>query len=128
MSAARHLRASWKLTSGVLILCVIMHLCNALTFYILASAAHAGLDAATTMIVAVPVILIALLPIALAGWGVREGAAVVGFGLYGVSPETAVTISVAFGLALVIASLPGGFYLWKGKPIQPLAGDAESLA
>jgi uncharacterized protein (TIRG00374 family) len=118
LSAARHLNQSWGLTAAVIGLSVVMHLFNAFTFYIFAAALHAGLDVSTTIIVAMPVMLIALLPIALAGWGVREGAAVVGFGLYGVPPETAVTISIAFGLSLVIASLPGGFYLWKSQLFQ----------
>jgi hypothetical protein len=123
ISATRHLRRSWPLTAGVIGLSAVMHLCNALTFYVLGTAVHAGLDVATTVMVAMPVMLIALMPIALVGWGVREGAAVVGFGLYGLAPETAVTMSVAFGLALVIASLPGGLFLWKGSPLlEPLDG------
>jgi uncharacterized membrane protein YbhN (UPF0104 family) len=115
LSAARYLRQSWSVSAGVIGLTVIMHVCNAVTFYILGTAAHAGLDVTAAVIVAMPVMLIALFPIALAGWGVRESAAAVAFGLYDVAPQTAVTISVAFGVALVIASLPGALFLWKDK-------------
>jgi uncharacterized protein (TIRG00374 family) len=130
-SAARHLIVSWKLAAGIVVLSVVMHLCNALAFYILGKAAGLSLDMLTTIAVALPVMLIALMPIALAGWGVREGAAVVGYGLFGVAAETAVTISVAFGLALLIASLPGGLYLWFGRSSAKAARmntDGDSLA
>jgi len=114
-SAARHLGSSWKLTGGIVLLSAVMHLLNAVTFYILATAAGVQLGVAVSLAVALPVMLIALMPIALAGWGVREGAAVVGYGLFGVVPQTAVAISVSFGLALLIASLPGAVYLWFAR-------------
>jgi uncharacterized protein (TIRG00374 family) len=129
-SAARHLTTSWPVTAGVVMLSAVMHLLNASVFYILADAVGMNLDIVTIAAVALPVMLIALMPVALAGWGVREGAAVVGYGLFGVAPETAVTISVGFGLALLVASLPGAIYLWRGKPAPatvPAQTENESL-
>jgi len=114
-SVARLLPQSPRVSTAVLALSVAMHLCNALAFYAIGVAAGSDLSVVVTSVVALPVMLIALMPIALAGWGVREGAAAVGFGLFGLPAETAVTISVAFGLALLIASLPGALYLWKGR-------------
>jgi uncharacterized protein (TIRG00374 family) len=114
-SAARHLAESWSLTGGVVALSVIMHLLNAFIFALLGTAAHVSLDMVTTALVSIPVMLIGLLPIALAGWGVREGAAVVGYGLLGVPAQIALAISVGFGITLLISSLPGAFYLWFGK-------------
>jgi uncharacterized membrane protein YbhN (UPF0104 family) len=121
-SAARHLGAAWGLTTGIVGLSVAMHLCNAAAFYVLGRAVDVPLDLLTVVAVALPVMLIALLPIAFAGWGVREGVAVVGFGLFAVPAQDAVTISVAFGVALLIASLPGGIYLWLGKRLAANAG------
>jgi len=114
-SAARHLGESWPLTAGVVGLSIVMHLLNAFIFSTLGAAAGISLDMTTTAIVAIPVMLIGLLPIALAGWGVREGAAVVGYGLLGVPPEIALAVSVGFGIALLISSLPGAIFLWFGK-------------
>ncbi len=116
-SAARHLASSWKLTIAVILINVIMHLCNALVFYILGLAADVNLSMANTVIVALPVMLMALMPIALAGWGVREGAAVVGYGLFGIGAQTATTLSITFGLVLLLTSLPGGIFLWAGKKV-----------
>lgn len=117
-SAARLLPRAPSLSAGVLVLSVVMHLCNVLAFYVLAVAAGSDLGIGMVTVVALPVMLIALMPIALAGWGVREGAAVVGFGLFGMPAETAVVISVAFGVALLISSLPGALYLWFSRAAE----------
>lgn len=61
-----------------------------------------------------PVVLISMLPVSIAGWGVREGAMVVGFGLVGVAPADALAISICFGIASIIVGLPGGIlWLWN---------------
>src|SRR3954465_296445 len=60
----------------------------------------------------VPAIMeIAMLPISLAGWGVREGAAVVAFGALGLPADYALGASVAFGLTVAAVSMLGGI-LW----------------
>jgi len=53
------------------------------------------------------VFLIALMPLSVAGWGVREVGAVWLFGLVGVDRESALAISICFGILLVISGLPG---------------------
>ena len=58
-----------------------------------------------------PVMFITILPISLGGWGLREGAMVIAFGFLGMKGETAILLSVWFGIVLIIAALPGGF-LW----------------
>jgi len=55
-----------------------------------------------------PVVLLAALPISIAGWGVREGGMVYAFGLIGVPAADALVLSVLFGLVDMILSLPGG--------------------
>lgn len=70
------------------------------------------------LIVIPPVILITMLPISIAGWGLREGAMVVGLGLVGVVPSDALAISICFGLASVITGLPGGL-LWLSNRQAP---------
>lgn len=58
-----------------------------------------------------PVIFLLAVPISLAGWGLRETAMVVAFGLAGVARSHAVAVSVASGLAVMVFGLPGGL-LW----------------
>ncbi len=55
-----------------------------------------------------PVILVTTLPVSIAGWGVREGAMVAAFGFIGATPESALVLSVLFGLVALVSSLPGG--------------------
>jgi len=58
-----------------------------------------------------PVTLIQLLPVSLAGWGVRETALVVALGAFGVPAEAALATSILLGLCMILAGLPGGL-IW----------------
>lgn len=67
---------------------------------------------ATDSLLFIPfVMLIAMLPLSFAGWGLREGAMVVAFGLAGVAADITLAVSIAFGLIILITSLPG-LLLW----------------
>jgi glycosyltransferase 2 family protein len=120
-SAARHLTKSWKLGATVVVLSLLMQLCNILALFVLARAVGVSLDFLATAAVALPALLIASMPIALAGWGVREGAMIVGYGLFGVAPAAALAVSIAFGLAMLIVSLPGALFIRWGKQKQAAA-------
>jgi glycosyltransferase 2 family protein len=89
--------------------------------FVLARASDVGLDFLATAAVALPALLIATMPIALAGWGVREGAMIVGYGLFGVAPGAALAVSVGFGLASLAVSLPGIVFIRWGKPKEAAA-------
>ena len=56
-------------------------------------------------------VLASVLPISMAGWGVREGTMVALFGLVDIPPAQAMTVSVTFGMLMVLTSLPAGL-LW----------------
>jgi uncharacterized membrane protein YbhN (UPF0104 family) len=53
------------------------------------------------------VFLVALIPVSFAGWGLRELGAVWLFGLAGVASHLALAMSIAFGMLLLAASVPG---------------------
>lgn len=57
------------------------------------------------------VMLLTSLPISFAGWGLREGAIIVAFGVYGVPKETALALSLVYGVLHLVSSLPG-LVLW----------------
>ncbi len=84
---------------------------HALTIVVVWSVARAqGLalplpDAAVLFTVMVGVLLLA--PISVSGWGLRELATVSLLRNYGVAPETALLLSVCFGLVHAVGSLPG---------------------
>jgi glycosyltransferase 2 family protein len=50
---------------------------------------------------------VALAPISVGGWGLRELAVVSLLGAHGLAPERALIFSVCFGLVAVIGVLPG---------------------
>jgi hypothetical protein len=52
--------------------------------------------------------LVTALPISIAGWGVRETAFVVGFGLLALPAGDALLLSALFGLLTTVVRLPGG--------------------
>lgn len=61
--------------------------------------------------------LSALLPISIAGWGVREGAFVAGFGFVGVAAADAIAVSVLFGLLTMLVGMSGGLvWLLRRRP------------
>jgi uncharacterized protein (TIRG00374 family) len=60
----------------------------------------------------VPVaLLLAMVPVTIGGWGIREGALAAGFTHLGVPLEAAVAISLLFGMYLALMGLTGGA-LW----------------
>jgi uncharacterized membrane protein YbhN (UPF0104 family) len=61
-----------------------------------------------------PGLLVALVPISLGGWGIREGALIVLLSFYGITGEQALVVSTLFGLSLLTASTPG-FLVWLGQ-------------
>lgn len=66
--------------------------------------------AALTLLVP-PVLVTMLVPVSVAGWGVREGAAALLWGAVGLTASDGVAISVAYGLLVLVASLPGAAVL-----------------
>ena len=96
--------------------------------YLFARALALPVDLLDCLIITPPVMLVTAIPISIAGWGVREGAMVAGFGFLGVGATGALALSVLFGLAAIVAGLPGGV-LWllgrRGaeKPLHPPGPD-----
>lgn len=63
---------------------------------------------------------VALAPISVGGWGLRELAVVSLLGAHGLAPERALIFSVCFGLVAVIGVLPG-LIVWLVYPLPRLA-------
>ncbi len=69
---------------------------------------------------------VAIVPISISGWGLRELAVISLLGDHGVAPEKALLFSVCFGLTLAVGSLPGAF-AWLFYPVAPSRCSAECL-
>lgn len=89
-------------------------------------AAALGLEVPYLLLLAIVAmaIFLSLMPISLNGWGVREGAMVVGLSALSVSRESALAISLLYGAGSAIATLPGAF-IWAMRR-RHVVEDAET--
>ena len=92
--------------------------------YLLAQAMAANLSFAHAMLFVPLVTLVTILPISIAGWGLRESSMVVALGVVGVPAAQAFSTSVLFGLVIMASGIPGGI-LWLLSRKRGLAA-AES--
>lgn len=116
---ARRLFFSPKLAASSIGLSVIIHVGSAMIVFILALGMNIDIAALDCIILVPPVILVSVLPISMAGWGVREGAMITALGFAGVSSTDALVLSLVFGLVVLVFGLPGGA-LWfvRSRPID----------
>jgi len=84
----------------------------AVIVYAIARAMQIDVTVRDCILLVPPVILVTVIPVSIAGWGLREGAMVVAFGFINVPPGAAFAMSVLFGLTLAVASLPGSLLWW----------------
>ena len=108
-------------------LSLLVHIINIFVVYVLARGLEIGISFLDCFFLVPPVILAMTLPISIAGWGVREGAMIVALGLIGVSQESALVLSILFGLSITIAALPGGvIWLFSRNRTVPAMPDGEA--
>jgi len=58
-----------------------------------------------------------VIPLTVAGWGIREGAAAVLWPMVGLPAEQGVALSVGYGALVLVSSLPGVVFLFTGRPV-----------
>ncbi len=73
------------------------------------------LDFETFLIAVPPVFLLMIIPLSLAGWGIREGAMVGIFMLVYDDKAKILAMSILYGLLLIISALPGSYFWVKNK-------------
>jgi len=100
----------------LLSLSFLVQFCNILAVYVSLHCFNILITLHQCIIVMIPIILITMLPISVAGWGLREGVMIFGFGLLGITSGPVLAASIIFGLSLLISGLPGALvYLFKYK-------------
>jgi hypothetical protein len=82
-----------------------------LAFMLVAESLGVDLSFVSWVVIVPPVTLIQLVPVSLAGWGVRELGVVVVLTGFGIPAEAALAASLLFGLCMIVVGLPGGL-LW----------------
>jgi len=97
-------------SSKLLPLSIVIHFLTILTMYYVARALSIDINITILTIVVPVAILMMALPISFAGWGVREGVLVYGLSFYNIPLDSALAVSILFGLMGLVLSIPGLFF------------------
>ncbi len=89
------------------VLSIAIHAGAALAIFVLAIGSNVRVGLLDCFLLIPPVMFISMLPISIAGWGLRENAMVIALAIVGVPASDALAISIVFGVVGVIGSLPG---------------------
>lgn len=100
---------------SMILLSVVIHMLNIFVLYIISQSLGMNIGFHSMLVLIPPVLLISMLPISVAGWGVREGAMVAALNLVGAPAHQSLALSICFGLCLVAISLPGGALWFIGR-------------
>jgi uncharacterized protein (TIRG00374 family) len=123
----RHLAAASRISAAlcsshrdaaiVLACSVAIHLITATAAWCCAKAIASPVSFAQILFLMPPVLLIATLPVSIAGWGVRESSFMFAFAHAGLAQSDGLAISILFGAASFIVGLVGGI-VWIAYGLQ----------
>jgi uncharacterized protein (TIRG00374 family) len=96
-------------------LSVLVHALSMVAIFLIGRSVGMEQSLGAFMVIVPPVILLTLVPVSLAGWGVREGAMIGLFALVGAPKAAVLSMSILYGLTLIVSSLPGFYVYITGK-------------
>jgi glycosyltransferase 2 family protein len=97
-------------------LALVVHLGAVLAMAAIGAGIGAKISLGWYLLVTPTVMMLTMLPISVGGWGVREGAMVVGLGLAGLPMIDALLVSVLFGICSTAVALAGAMLWLFGLP------------
>ena len=126
----RHLAATaaiaWRLclssraVASVGMLSVAIQFLTVMAVWGAAQSINAPLEFAFALFLVPPVMLIAAIPISIAGWGLREGTMIVAFAYAGLSQDDGLAVSILFGVAsFIVGALGGIVWIASGERLGP---------
>ena len=86
----------------------VIHLLTALAAWCAARSVGAELPMLYSLFLVLPVVLLTVVPISIAGWGVREGAMVAAFAYAGLLASNGLIVSLLFGAGYLVLGVAGG--------------------
>jgi len=127
---SRHVNAAANVAYGVFASARTASLIVTLSFFIqgltivaawlAAKSVSSPFDFIDAIVLIPPVLLVATVPISIAGWGVRESVMLMAFSYAGLPPADGLMISALFGLASFALGILGGLVWLVGDRRQPL--------
>lgn len=113
---ARALVTHRSATAGVFSTSLFIHLCSIGIAWAIDKALGGDASFMIYLIAMVPTLLLVSIPVSIAGWGVREQALVIILGGMGIASAHAFSVSILFGIVLILGSIPGAiFWLKSGR-------------
>jgi uncharacterized membrane protein YbhN (UPF0104 family) len=109
----------------VVVLSLLIHVLAVVIAWCVVQSIAAPVAFAQTFLLIPPVMLITMLPISIAGWGVREATMGLAFGYAGLITEEGVNISLLFGAVYFVAGAIGGL-VWIFSA-EKAAKDSEPI-
>lgn len=91
----------------VVALCFAIHSISIVAFWLLAQGQSLPFELADAFAIVPLVLLVAMVPIAVGGWGLREGFVIALLGAAGIGADGALLLSLSFGTVVLLAALPG---------------------
>jgi hypothetical protein len=104
-------------------LSIVIHLLAVAAVVCAARAVAAPLEFGQALLLVPPVILVATIPISIAGWGLREGAMMTVFAYAGLSQADGLIVSILYGASLFAVGAVGGAIWILGS--EPRIGAAD---
>jgi uncharacterized membrane protein YbhN (UPF0104 family) len=106
---------------AILAIGALVHALTIVIVWALGRAQGLALPVADAAVLFTVMIGVAIVPISISGWGLRELAVVSLLGNLGVAPEKALLFSICFGIALAAGSLPGAlvWLVYSGASARP---------
>ena len=114
-SIALLISGRYAIISYLLCISMLIQIVNVIAIYLIAQGLGVEAHFMDFLVLIPPVMLLAILPISFAGWGVREGSMTLALGLVGIHAEQSVAISICFGLCMIVSGLPGGISWLKTR-------------
>ena len=115
LRALRHPTAS----VGIVVASLVVVAGHVATFVLAARVVGARVDVVELVPLALLVLLVSAVPLNLAGWGPREGAAAWAFAAAGMGAAQGLAVAVAYGTIVFVATLPGALLLLVGRSRPP---------
>jgi glycosyltransferase 2 family protein len=119
-SPTRHLTAVSKIAKMILltprslvpifVLSILIHLLTALAAWCAARSVDANLSLLYSLFLVLPVLLVTVIPISIAGWGVRESAMVAAFAYAGLPQTDGLIVSLLYGFSFLVVGVLGGIF------------------
>jgi len=116
-AAAADLVRAPRAAASVVMASLVSHLMTVSAAWLAARSVAAPIDFSLLLMLIPPVLLVATIPVSIAGWGIRESAAVTAFAYAGLSAGDGLLVSVLLGAEMFAVGVLGGV-VWLGSGLS----------